>query len=115
MTATTKHARLKDTMISASDIATMRRFYEEVVGLEVTQETDDFVMLTDPETNQSICLTDGRSVSSTSPGVEVDELEEAITRLERLGGSVRDRWEFGPMIGANCSDPEGNELLLWQH
>lgn len=114
MTTATKTARFQDTMVSATDYATMVRFYTEFVGLEPTQVTDDFTMLTDPETGQSLCITDGASVARVSPGIAVDSIEPALERLVELGGSVTERWAFGPMVGANATDPEGNELMVWE-
>jgi predicted enzyme related to lactoylglutathione lyase len=103
-----------DTMIAAKDYRKLAGFYRDLCGLGVVQETEHFFMLRDPETRQSLCITNGPSVSQTSPGLSVINLEQALNDVERLGGKVRNRWEYQPMKGANCQDSEGNEVMIWE-
>lgn len=114
MTTATTTRTFQDTMISAEDFAPMVRFYTEFVGLEIVEENDAWVLLKDATTSQSLCITKGASVKSTAPGISVPDIEVALTDLTALGGSVTERWEFGPMVGANCTDPEGHEVMVWQ-
>lgn len=101
-------------MISAADADRMVAFYRDFAGLTVGDDTDSYVMLSDSDTGQSLCITKGSSVGSTSPGIAVDDIGAALKQIVELGGSIRDKWDYGPMVGANCSDPEGNEVMVWQ-
>jgi predicted enzyme related to lactoylglutathione lyase len=105
--------KFKDTMISASDFGGLVSFYENFWGVKAVRN-DDFAMLVDRETKQSLCITNGPSVTATSPGFAVDDIEKAVNDVTQLGGKVIRRWEFSTMKGANCYDPEGNEIMIWQ-
>ena len=105
--------KFKDTMIVAMDFEKMIKFYNEYCELEIVEKTENWATLVDKETKQSLCITNGTSVRSTSPGFEVTDLDKALSDLERRGGSVVKKWEFGPMKGAHCSDPEKNEMMIW--
>jgi predicted enzyme related to lactoylglutathione lyase len=109
------HTRqFQDTMVSARNFDRMVSFYTRFMGLELMEQTADFALLRDGRTGQSLCVTNGPSVETPSPGVAVADLERAIDELEAMGGKVRKRWMLGMLEGANCEDPEGNGLMLWQ-
>jgi predicted enzyme related to lactoylglutathione lyase len=103
-----------DNMLSARNFAALSAFYRDCFGLYVASEAACHVMLVDPVSQQKLCITDGESVSRMSPGIRAENLDEALDRLQAKGAVVRKRWEFEKMKGANCEDPEGNELLVWQ-
>lgn len=103
-----------DTMISASDFPKMVEFYEKFWGLTVTDRHEYYAMLVDPVTGQKLCITNGPSVTQTSPGFDVDDIDKAVRDVEVLGGKVLRRWELKGKKGANCQDPEGNEIMIWQ-
>jgi predicted enzyme related to lactoylglutathione lyase len=103
-----------DNMLSARDISALSAFYRDSFGLLVESENQGYIMLVDPVSRQRLCLTKGESVARMSPGICAENLEEALGRLEKGGARVRKRWEYPKMLGANCEDPEGNEILVWQ-
>ena len=103
-----------DTMIAAKDYKKLVSFYTDFVGLEVAESTKNYTMLVDQEKKQCLCITDGPSVTSTSPGIAVTDLAQSLIDLKVMGGTVLKTWEFASMKGANCQDPEGNELMIWQ-
>ncbi len=105
---------LEDTMIPARNYRKMVGFYRRFLGLELKQGTPHFTLLKDAKSRQELCITNGRSVGRTSPGIRVTDLEAALKDLRKLGGKVSRRWDFGAMRGANAKDPEGNEILVWQ-
>ena len=105
---------LRDTMISARDFRKLTLFYTRFVGLKCTARNQRFAALMDPKSRQCLCITNGESVDRASPGIQVQDLDAALKRLARLGGKVRKRWDYGAMRGANCKDPEGNEIMVWQ-
>lgn len=106
--------KLKDTMIMTQDYSKMVKFYNEFVGLEITEQTENWTTLQDKETGNTLCLTNGASVRSTAPGIEVENLEKSLEELRAVGGTVHKTWEFATMKGANCYDPENNEIMLWE-
>ncbi len=103
-----------DTMIAAKDYEKLVSFYTGFVGLEVTESSEKFTMLVDREKKQCLCITNGESVSSTSPGILVTDLAQSLIDLKSMNGKILKTWEFASMKGANCLDPEGNELMIWQ-
>lgn len=107
-------AKLQDTMIMARDYEKMIKFYNEFVGLDIIDKNEHWATLRDKETNQVLSITNGPSVRSVSPGIEVENIEHALQAIKLLGGSVHKRWELGSMKGANCYDPENNEIMVWQ-
>ena len=107
-------AKLKDTMIMAMDYPKMIKFYNEFLGLEIIEKTEQWTTLKDTETSQTLCITNGSSVRATAPGIEVPNLDKALKDLETLGGSVHKYWEFDTLKGANCYDPENNEMMIWE-
>lgn len=107
-------AGLKDMMIAAQHLPTLTNFYATCFGLRTDQKGECFTTLVDPVSAQRLCLTDGPSVSRASPGIGTESLEETLAAVARCGGKVLSRWEFPRMKGANCADPEGNEILVWQ-
>ncbi|MEK7689844.1 MAG: hypothetical protein AAB425_02360, partial [Bdellovibrionota bacterium] len=85
--------QFKDTMMMARDFKALVRFYNEFVGMSIVESTEHWTMLRDEKTGQSLCITNGPSVRTTSPGIEVEDLEVALGELKRLGGSVHKTWE----------------------
>ncbi|MFC1522894.1 VOC family protein [Elusimicrobiota bacterium] len=109
-----KKRNFSDTMIAAKDYKKLVDFYHKLVGLEIAEATDDYTMLVDKEKKQNLCISNGVSIKRTAPGIAVEDLEETLKDLENLGGKIEKRWELGPMKGANCMDPEGNWIMIWQ-
>jgi catechol 2,3-dioxygenase-like lactoylglutathione lyase family enzyme len=106
--------RFQDTMISARNYDRLVGFYTRFMGLELLEQNGELALLRDASTGQTLCVTNGPAVEAPSPAVAVDDLERAVLELETLGGRVRKRWMIGMFEGANCEDPEGNGIMLWQ-
>lgn len=112
---TTQNSRqFQDTHIAARNFDRMVGFYTQFMNLELMEQTAEMALLRDARTGQTLCVTNGPSVDKPSPGVVVADLDRAIEELETFGGKVRRRWTLGMVEGANCEDPEGNEMMLWQ-
>ena len=103
-----------DTMMSVKNFEKQIEFYTNFLGLSIVHKVTGYALLKDNESGQVLCITDGESVASVSPGITTANLEDSLAELNKLGGSVVKRWEYSDMIGANCKDPEGNELMIWQ-
>lgn len=101
-------ADLSITMIPATNFEEMVRFYTNLGNLDVTQKTDDFVVLRNPRTQESICITNGHSVSKPAAAFRSDDIRDSLTQLQNMGGKIH-------KVIATCSDPEGNEILIIQN
>lgn len=102
-----------DNMLGAKNFESLVAFYANCFGLE-NKPGPGFAMLEDPESRQKLCITDGASVSRMSPGVATKDLAKTTAKITELGGKVGKHWEYAYMQGANCHDPEGNEILVWK-
>ncbi len=103
-----------DTMLGANDFQKLVGFYKQVFNFQVPQDDGKgFLILRDGWSGQSLCITDGASVSRAAPSFRVVDLEDSIAILEKAGGKTLKRWEYAKMQGANCQDLEGNEILLY--
>jgi predicted enzyme related to lactoylglutathione lyase len=114
--------------IPADDIERARGFYREAFGWEMTPvpEMDYTMVMTTPSG------TDGRPtevgainggmlarqdpVTTTVITVNVDDVDMALAKLERLGGkTVTGRQAVGDMgFSAYFEDTEGNVVGLWE-
>lgn len=98
---------LSATMVPATNFEKMIEFYKSLGNLEIQSKTDDYVVLKNPRTQESICVTNGHSLKKPSAGFKTDNIRDAIGHLESLGGKVQ-------KMVATCIDPEGNEIMVWQ-
>lgn len=112
--AESRSATYSDNMLAAKDFKRLVAFYSATFGLSAKSHSDCHSFLVDPVSQQKLCITDGESVGRMSPGIESTNLERTLADIEAAGGKTLQRWEFKSMFGANCSDPEGNELMVWQ-
>jgi predicted enzyme related to lactoylglutathione lyase len=103
-----------DNMISAKDLNSLAAFYEKSFGLYREVSNASFVTLRDERSHQRICLVGGDAVSRMSAGILTVDRDAALKTLENNGAKITKRWEYEKMLGANLTDPEGNEILVWQ-
>ena len=113
--------------IPADDLERAKRFYAEAFGwshadvpgmsytLVTTTPTGDRGPLDPGAINGGMA---GRGGPITAPviTIEVDDIDAALTAVERLGGkSVQGRQAVGDMgFTGYFADPEGNVVGLWQ-
>lgn len=105
---------MQDTMIAAKNFDALVGFYKSFGSFGVAETNPSFCTLRDAVSGGTICITNGESVKSTSPGFRATDLAASLTTLEKMGGKIVKRWEYGPMVGVNAEDPEGNEIMIWQ-
>jgi catechol 2,3-dioxygenase-like lactoylglutathione lyase family enzyme len=103
-----------DTMMSTKNYDAMISFYERFLGLKLKLKSESYAQLEDTHTGQKLCLTKGPSVEQTALSIETASLDTVLRDLKALGGSVKRDWEYERMRGVNATDPEGNELLLFE-
>jgi hypothetical protein len=109
-------AKFADTMIGSPDIKKTAAFYKATLKLKLADKGDgSFLILKDPETGQRLCIvTTPKASKNAGIGVETKNLAQTLASLEKRGCKVTARWEYPKMIGANCTDIDGHEMLLWQ-
>lgn len=109
-----RKATYSDNMISAENFEETIGFYQDSFGLTLGSKNESFAVLVDPVSKQKLCITNGPSVSKMSPGISTSDLSETLKSFESRGGKITKRWEYKYMIGANCHDKEGNEVMIWE-
>jgi catechol 2,3-dioxygenase-like lactoylglutathione lyase family enzyme len=83
------------TNLAAADVAKVKRFYAEILGLEVVMDQGWVVTLaasTKMVPQITIASEGGSGTAVPDLSVEVDDLEEALRRVRALGLAV----EYGP-------------------
>ena len=107
--------KLTDAMIGSPDLKATTAFYKSFLKMKLADKGDgSFVILSDPETDQRVCIMSMPKLKNAALGVDTPDLERSLAALQKLGGKVTHRWSYPKMIGANCKDPDGHELILWQ-
>ena len=107
-------ATYNDTMIPAKNYSSLVAFYSDTGRFDTTESTTDYTLLTDRFTAQRLCITNGPSITAAGPGFQSNDLMKTLAAFEKSGAKITKRWENGPLRGANCFDPEGNEFMVWQ-
>jgi catechol 2,3-dioxygenase-like lactoylglutathione lyase family enzyme len=107
--------------ISASDLSKARQFYRDVLGLEIVMDLSWIVTfacskgLTTPQV--TIALEGGAGTAVPDLSIEVDNLDEAINRIQAAGFAI----EYGPVTedwGVRrfyVRDPFGKLLNILSH
>jgi predicted enzyme related to lactoylglutathione lyase len=120
------------TVIDAQDVATLARWWAEVLGWEIAYESDDEVVIVPAYAQQAIA--DGLPWDRVPPGLvfvpvgEVkavknrlhldlaphtsDDRDAEIERVLRLGGSRVDVGQAADATWDVFADPEGNEFCI---
>lgn len=113
--------------IPASDIKKAKEFYEKIFNwrFEMYEDKGAMVYTTEVDDNQKPTETGGinggiykRSSNNQQPSivVETDSIDETLKAVEEAGGETTtpkhplDGWGFM----ADFTDPEGNEITLWE-
>jgi predicted enzyme related to lactoylglutathione lyase len=114
--------------IPVDDVERAQRFYHEAFGwvmnsmpqmqytLVSTTETDDTGRPVTPGAINGGMLARQDAITNPIVTIEVDNMDEALTLLDKLGGkTVIGKQAVGDMgFSAYFTDPEGNLLGLWQ-
>jgi catechol-2,3-dioxygenase len=115
---------LGEVSICVSDLDTMQKFYEEVVGLQVLRRDESFVFFKVAEGygghSQNLALFENKSLELNPEqttlhhialNVALEDFESEKTRLEDLGLKVNATvHEWLHVRSMYFSDPEGNSL-----
>ena len=111
-----RRAKFADTMIGSTDIKKTAHFYKSVLKMRLADKGDgSFVILHDPLTAQRLCIVSTPKASTNvGIGIETPNLDQTLESLKKSGCKVMGRWEYPKMIGANCKDIDGREMVLWQ-
>jgi predicted enzyme related to lactoylglutathione lyase len=96
-------------------------FYRDVLGLSVSVDTPEFVVLGNPR-GPSVTLGTHSDVKGKNPdparhmvGLETDDIESEVRRLKQNGVEfVSDPEKFDQVTVATFKDPEGNYIQLLQ-
>ncbi|CAN5540547.1 MAG: VOC family protein [Chloroflexi bacterium] len=116
------HGDLGHLEIPADDIGRARRFYEDAFGWTFSEVEGypNYVMFhtaAGPQAGGGAIGERGVSAGNELRNyVGVDSIDQALPRIEQLGGSVVQPKEEVPGQGwyAVVNDPEGNKLGLWE-
>ncbi|EIG60388.1 MULTISPECIES: VOC family protein [unclassified Bradyrhizobium] len=83
------------TNIAAADVSLARRFYQDVLGLEIVMDQGwiaTFAAQSKMAPQLSIATEGGSGTPVPDLSIEVDDLDEALRRMERAGVTL----EYGP-------------------
>jgi predicted enzyme related to lactoylglutathione lyase len=106
--------RFADVVIGTKDIDALVGYYQQLAGMERTSEGDEsFRILVDPHTKQRICII-GDPNQRPCVGLDTDDLDAALARIQSLGGKVLKKESSPSMDYAYAEDPSGNSLLVWR-
>lgn len=106
--------------LPASDPSMVKQFYQDVLALDVIMDLEWIVSLGRSDTmplQLSIASEGGSGTSLPAISIEVDDLAEALSRVEAFGADI----EYGPVDepwGVRrfyVRDPAGNLLNILQH
>jgi catechol-2,3-dioxygenase len=114
-----KIKRLGYVAITVPDVDRVSRFYEEVVGLEISERIDDVVYLRCNSDHRCLAIFPGKSRGLHHLGLEVFDkpaLEAVRAQLSSLGVKVEPRTWSDPGTGdAVCvRDPNGNLIEVYE-
>lgn len=115
------------TMIPAKDLTRTRRWYEDVLGLEVETEDETSVAFRSGDGQVNVYRTEAAGTAQhTLIGWSVDDIEAVVDRLTAKGvvfehydmpglqTDAKGIAQMGEERGAWFKDPEGNILSVWQ-
>ncbi len=105
--------------IDCGDLERMATFWSTLLGSEIQGIERPFAFLTPPEKSGiSIWLQEVPEGRAGKNRIHLDlatrDLDAAIARIEELGGSVGDRFEWSSYVWRQCFDPEGNVFDVMQ-
>lgn len=109
-------AKFADTMIGSKDLGKTSEFYKKFLGMEVSNPGDGktFMILKDPKTNQTLCITADPTIQNAIPSIETENMELTVGEIGSLGGKVLSQNTFASMKVANVEDSDGRKMCIWQ-
>lgn len=112
------HGRICYLEIPSNDPTAMATFYCNAFGWSIRSRGDGAIAFDDPSGAVSGAFVAGRP-NSTTPGllvyVMVDDIDEAISRVEASGGRLVQPVGMDPgELTARFADPSGNVLGLYE-
>ena len=118
-----KHGDFTHIEIPADDTDRARRFYGELFGWKFAEEIPGFAgyhMFSTPVGEEGMAGAIGKrgelAPEKVRSYVHVDSIDESLTKIAELGGSVVEGKQEVEGMGwyAVFTDSEGNELALWE-
>jgi predicted enzyme related to lactoylglutathione lyase len=108
--------KFADTMIGSTDLSKTAEFYKSLLGMEVSNPGDgtSFMILKDPKTNQTLCITSDASIQNALPSIESENIDHTVDELKSLGGKVLSQKTYATMKVANVEDSDGRKMCIWQ-
>ena len=105
--------------VPVTDIEQAKRFYGELLGLELNPNSPSDDWLEYEAGNVTLAVmtphTHDYEFSPLPPAtiaLRVRDVAAAKAKLEEAGVQVNDMWDSGACRGAGVSDPDGNRILL---
>jgi predicted enzyme related to lactoylglutathione lyase len=114
------HGQLTHIDFPSDDLARAKRFYAELFGWDIGQRPDfpDYELFTSGpgDVGGGIGLRGESAPDVLRIYVTVDSIDDALAKVERLGGSVKVEKTDVPGMGSYAAviDSEGSEIGLWE-
>jgi len=108
--------------LAVRDVDRASRFYQEVFGAVETYRSAGFVQVETPGSHDVIVFEENAERAGASGGVihfgfrlvDPADVDLAAQEVERAGGKILSRGEFGPGEPyVFAADPEGYEVEIW--
>ena len=108
--------------LAVRDLERALRFYEQVFGLHEYGRGDGLVHTQASDRHDILTFVEDPATAGHRGGVahfgfrlvDPDDIDRAITEVERAGGRLLRRGEFGPGLPyAYVADPDGYEIEIW--
>jgi catechol 2,3-dioxygenase-like lactoylglutathione lyase family enzyme len=108
--------------LAVRDITRALRFYEQVFGLQEYGRRDGLVHTQAPGRRDILTFAEDAGTAGVAGGVahfgfrlvNPDDIDQAVTEVERAGGRLLRRGEFAPGLPyAYVADPDGYEIEIW--
>jgi catechol 2,3-dioxygenase-like lactoylglutathione lyase family enzyme len=108
--------------LAVRDAERSLHFYRQVFGVEVCFRDAQSIQVTTPGSHDVIAF-EQAAVRAGQPGgighfgfrlLSADDIDLAVTEVERAGGKILRRGEFSPGFPyAYVEDPDGYEIEIW--
>ena len=108
-------ARLNYLELPVGDVAAVKRFYADAFGWSFTDYGPDYAATTTGDTDLGLNGDRAQWTAQLLPVLEVDDLEGAVSAVEREGGTVTlPIFAFPGGRRFHFIDPHGHELAAMQ-
>ncbi len=124
------HPRLAHVMVFTKDLPKMQAFYEKAFELTPESSVDPGFVILRAKAGAGIALhalpqevsasfetkspPDFREETCLKPCFEVSDLDAQRQRIVDCGGQAKPPWEWEGTRFAECADPEGNVLQIYE-